>query len=123
MENLKETVGKLGENLACAYLRKKSYFILERNYREKFDEIDIIAKDKNNVLVFIEVKTMILNKNLKPEDNFTKQKSKRIQRACTLFAVKHSKLIHQKRGWRIDLIAITIDKNNNCFEINHYENV
>jgi putative endonuclease len=47
--------GKVGENLACDYLIKNGYKILERNFRSKFGEIDIVAKDKKT-LCFIEVK-------------------------------------------------------------------
>lgn len=49
-------IGNKGENLACEYILKKSYIILNRNYKTRFGEIDIIAKD-NDFLVFVEVKT------------------------------------------------------------------
>ena len=48
--------GKSGEDKACRYLEEKGFSILERNYRGKKGEIDIIARDKN-CLVFIEVKS------------------------------------------------------------------
>ena len=48
--------GKLGENAACVYLKKKRYAILARNYRKRFGEIDIIAQRKSKI-VFVEVKT------------------------------------------------------------------
>lgn len=47
--------GRSGEEKAAKYLQKKGYAILERNYRCRFGEIDIIAADKNT-LVFVEVK-------------------------------------------------------------------
>ena len=46
----------LGEDAAVSFLRKKHYRILERNFREGYGEVDIIAV-KDNVLVFVEVKT------------------------------------------------------------------
>lgn len=49
-------VGNIGEEAATDYLRNKGYFILERKYRRKIGEIDIIAKDKET-LVFVEVKS------------------------------------------------------------------
>ena len=47
--------GRFGEDLACRFLIKKGYNILERNYRSRYGEIDIIAENENN-LVFAEVK-------------------------------------------------------------------
>ena len=51
----KQRIGKIGEDLACKYLRKNNYKIIGRNYYCKQGEIDIIAKD-GTYLVFIEVK-------------------------------------------------------------------
>jgi putative endonuclease len=48
--------GKQGEDIAVAYLKKRGYQIIERNYTCLFGEIDIVAKDKNT-LVFVEVKS------------------------------------------------------------------
>ena len=51
----RQSLGKLGEDLACEELRRRGYAILERRYRTKFGEIDIIAREAGDV-VFIEVK-------------------------------------------------------------------
>ena len=50
------SVGKFGEDLALIYLKRQGYKIIERNFRIRGGEIDIIAQD-NNTLVYIEVKT------------------------------------------------------------------
>lgn len=49
-------LGKKGEKIALFHLKQKGYQILEKNWRKDKKEIDIIAK-KNNIIVFIEVKT------------------------------------------------------------------
>jgi putative endonuclease len=49
-------LGRTGEDIAAAFLKRKGFRILERNYRLHAGEIDIIARD-HNVLVFVEVKT------------------------------------------------------------------
>ena len=49
--------GNAGEQKACDYLSKKEYEILQRNWRTKRGEIDIIAKEGDQI-VFIEVKTL-----------------------------------------------------------------
>ena len=52
----KKLLGRVGENKAVAYLKKQGYKIVERNYRNYFGEIDIIATD-GEYTVFTEVKT------------------------------------------------------------------
>ena len=52
----RQTLGKVGEDLACEELVRRGYAILERRYRTRYGEIDIIARIKDTV-VFVEVKT------------------------------------------------------------------
>ncbi len=51
----RQTLGKLGEELACGELQRRGYAILERRYRSRFGEIDIVARD-GETIVFVEVK-------------------------------------------------------------------
>jgi putative endonuclease len=51
----RQSLGKLGEDLACAELARRGYAILERRYRTKYGEIDIVARESGAV-VFVEVK-------------------------------------------------------------------
>ena len=121
----KSEIGKIGEDLACEYLKDKGYKIINRNYRQKWGEIDIIAKDPIGITVFIEVKTMrqLPDKvaELKPEDNMTTAKIKKVKRTASLFAGANEELVGEF-GWRVDLVAITMFHGKHC-EINHYENV
>lgn len=122
------TIGKIGEDLACEHLVDRGYKILKRNYKEKWDEIDIICRAKDGTLVFVEVKTFKDSggpgDRLAPEDNMTAAKLKKLRRACEEFAGKHADLIDDRKGWRIDLLAITLknlitmDK-----EVRYYENI
>lgn len=52
----RQAVGKFGEDLVCRHLKKNGYRILERNFRTRFGEIDIIAAKKGHT-AFVEVKT------------------------------------------------------------------
>ena len=52
-------LGKRGEQIAVDYLREENYQILQRNYRARRGEIDIVARDKKKNLVFFEVKARI----------------------------------------------------------------
>ena len=120
--NINKNIGNIGEDLACRFLIEKRYKILFRNYREKFDEIDVIARSFDQVLVFVEVKTLRQNiGSLIPEDNLTKDKLRKITRACRLFVGFHKELVGD-RGWRMDLIAITLGEDGKN-TIDHYENI
>jgi len=56
MKKNKIQLGREGEKIAASYLSKKGYRILEMNYRCRFGEIDIVARQQNTY-VFVEVKT------------------------------------------------------------------
>lgn len=56
MKKERFSLGKVGEELAMAHLKKMKYKILEKNYKCPLGEVDLVARDKNT-LVFIEVKT------------------------------------------------------------------
>ncbi len=119
------SLGKSGEDLACAHLIKNGYRILYRNHREGSDEIDIVAKKKDNTLIFVEVKTFadkqFVRPGLIPEDNMTDAKIAKLKRGCQMFVAKHPDLVHNEKGWQIDVLALTINGNN--YIINHYENI
>lgn len=118
-------VGRGGENLACEYLIKNKYKILFRNYYVKFDEIDIIALAFDQTLVFVEVKTLRVRDGMElmPEDNLSKDKFKKLSRACRIFSGLHPEFIDMGRGWRIDLVAIALDDFCKIASLRHYENI
>lgn len=121
--------GKLGEDLACGYLVKNGYKVIRRNYREKWGEIDIIGKSRSGTLVFFEVKALGSANpkagGLMPEDHATVAKLKKLRRICQMFVAKHADLVDEKKGWRLDLIAIVLDSTNPAEDstIRHYENI
>ena len=119
MENRK-SLGMLGEDLACSYLKKKGYRVIKRNEKNRFGEIDIIAREKSGTLVFVEVKTM-REGELKPEDQMKKRKIENFRKSAEFFAGQNEELIDEKRGWRLDLVAIIIEEEKNS--IVHYENI
>nr|WP_281184068.1 YraN family protein [Trichlorobacter lovleyi] len=52
-----QAVGELGERAAAEYLVSRGYSLLERNFRSRGGEVDIVAKDRDGCIVFVEVKT------------------------------------------------------------------
>ena len=122
-----KSLGQIGEDLACEYLRDKGYRILNRNYRKPWGEIDIVTRAKDNTLVFAEVKTMVEagDERIGPEDQMSAAKIEKFRRICRTFAAKNPELINERRGWRMDVVAIDANENINAkdWKIRHYENI
>lgn len=124
----KSEIGILGEDLACNYLENKGYKILGRNFQWPWGELDIICKAPDRTLIFVEVKTLWKNEWIFPEENLTPAKLKKFKKAAMLFVGSKmgQTLINDKKGWRLDLIAIVLKdltKDNKDYEIRHYENI
>ena len=113
----KSELGKLGEDLACRYLKKKGYRVIERNYLKPWGELDIVTISPEKILVLVEVKTVSgPAPMIAGEDQFTRAKSVKSKRAAELYA-NGSNLLTDK-GRRIDLIAVTMDGDR--AEVRHY---
>jgi len=111
-------IGKFGEEIAAKYLRNKGYKILARNYYTNDGEIDLVCQ-KNNVIIFVEVKTRT-NRNFGwPEEAVTEEKLENI----ALAAEKYLEEYKIKAEWQIDIISIMIDKKNKVLQIGHLENI
>ncbi len=82
----KKHLGELGENLACEFLRKKGYQILERNFRCRMGEIDIIAR-RSGTLVFCEVKTRRSLKYGLPCQAVNRKKMEHLRKAATFYTL------------------------------------
>ncbi len=119
----KSELGRVGEDFACGYLVKNGYKIIERNYRKSWGELDIVAKAKDKTLVLVEVKTMKNNfcQDIEPEDQMTFSKIKKFKKAAELYVGSHESLIDDKKGWRLDAIALL--KDGKEFVVRHYENI
>ncbi len=83
-----QNLGKIGENLACDYLIKQGYVILERNYRYHHKEIDIIAREQNTIVV-VEVKTRSVNPVFDGSWAINRKKIANITSAGYAYADKH----------------------------------
>jgi putative endonuclease len=118
--------GKKGEDLAAAYLEKKGYGIVERNFRTRNGEIDIVALDpstgsgKNQTLVFIEVKTREGNSFGTPLEAITFFKLKFLIRTATVYSTTHPRL---PKGLRIDAIAVSLGPDGEMIDIEHVKNI
>jgi putative endonuclease len=114
----KNEVGKLGEDEAVRFLKKKGYDIIARNWRHKFGEIDIIALDRETV-VFVEVRTKMTGDFGTPEESVTKTKMRQIVKAASNY-IREKRL--QGESIRFDFIGVIADKDAGKPNINHIEN-
>lgn len=107
----KTIIGKTGEDLAAKFLQKQGYKILERNFRIRGGEIDIIALHKNT-LIYVEVKTRTSQKFGLPEESINYYKVNFLKRAASFYRLKRQNKIKLPDLERIDVVAIDLsDKN------------
>jgi len=119
MPSEKRQLGDIGENFAVDYLERKNYQIIERNYWKPIGEIDIIAK-KDKKTIFFEVKTGILGYDLRPEDNLTVSKQKKLKRIVSEYLSSHNLY---DSDYQIDILIVYLYKNRTLARIEHIENV
>lgn len=104
-----KTTGKLGEDIACNFLKKLGYKILAKNYRySRFAEIDIVAKDKDTI-VFTEVKTRCGTNFGHPFEAVNHKKLLNIFKAG-LYYLQNSKETYKK--YRIDIVSVILNTEN-----------
>ena len=112
-------LGQKGEDIAARYLKKKGYTILERNYRTKNSEIDIIAK-KGDTLCFVEVKARSSQLYGTPSQAVNYYKIKKISRG----AMAYMSRITEDLCIRFDVIEVYHNPRSffSRYQINHIEN-
>ena len=102
MINMQQRFGKQSETLAVKHLKKNGFKILEKNYRTKLGEIDIIARDKDTI-VFVEVKSRKSDRYGTPKHAITRSKKRKI----SMVALYYLKTLDEKNTRaRFDVVAI-----------------
>ena len=96
-------IGDEGENRACEYLLSKGFAIIERNWRTKDGEVDIIAF-KSDTIVFVEVKTLPNGTFDMIQRELNYQKRERIIKTSKRFLLKHRQ--YSNSYVRFDVIVI-----------------
>lgn len=97
-------IGALGEKIAAEHLTGLGYVIRERNFRSREGEIDIIA-EKDDFLVFIEVRTRTSSSFGTPEESVTTQKKERLLALAEAYMEDRDDL---PPSWRIDVVALEL---------------
>jgi putative endonuclease len=120
MINTRQVLGRLGEEVAERFLRKKGYKLVARNYRCAAGEVDLIVLDRR-VIVFVEVKTRSGDRFGTPFEAVEVRKQRKMMRAAQFFLTE--KGLHQ-RDARFDVVGIswpsgkpTVEHIENAFEL------
>ena len=98
----RKNLGREGEDEAEEELLRLGYEILERNYKNKIGEIDIVAKD-GEVLCFVEVKTKSGHGYGSPEDMVGPRKQRKILKTAEYYLLEHDL---RDIDWRVDVVAV-----------------
>lgn len=101
--NSNQQKGSKGEEYAARYLEKKGYLLLERNWRFRHWEVDIIAS-KEQFLHFIEVKTRQSLRFGRPEESITRDKMNNLRNAAEEYQYLHP----EWKYIQFDVLAITL---------------
>ena len=112
-------VGRIGEDTACKYLQKHGFTIIERNYWQKWGEIDVVAEKDTassnglrsaSTLHFIEVKTVVgfrSNDDYQAEDNVHPWKLQRFSRAIQTYLLQRN--VPDEKEWQVDVLTVELD--------------
>lgn len=111
--------GNYGEQLACEYLRKQGYKILERNYLIRGGEIDIVAMDYD-YLVFVEVKTRWSHEYGLPVESITPWKIKSLLKTAQFYLLK---INWGDKPYRLDMVSVDFADNQASPEIKLVKNI
>lgn len=98
----KINAGKRGENLAVSYLKRQRYKIIEKNYKTKYGEIDIVGNDKG-CISFIEVRSQNTQKFGLPEYSISRRKQTQIAKMALSYIKRYNL---EDRVSRFDVVCV-----------------
>lgn len=110
-------LGKTGEDLALDFLKSHNFSVLEKNFRSKFGEIDIIAK-KNDSIYFIEVKTRSNTNHGKPFESVNKRKVYHIKKTAQFYLLKNN-----SSDYKLKVAVFSILMEDGKIDIKFWDNI
>ena len=117
--------GDRGEDLAVEHLLTHGYEVLERNFRTRFGELDLVAAD-SDALVFCEVKTRVRRdpgRALQPLESIGSDKRRRVRlMAARWLAARAGDGRPLRRDVRFDAIGVTVTPGGELAHLEHVEN-
>ncbi|HLZ38849.1 MAG TPA: YraN family protein, partial [Mycobacteriales bacterium] len=104
---VRQAVGRFGEQVAVAHLRRAGLVVVESNWRCRYGEIDVVARD-GDVLVVVEVKIRSGPGYGSPAEAITAEKASRLRRLAAEWLRTHPD--HRAREVRFDVLAVHRDR-------------
>ncbi len=111
-------LGQWGENVAAHHLEAGGLVLIERNWRRRGGEIDLVARD-GETFVFVEVKTRRGREFGAPEEALTARKAQKLLELGQLYMAEHEL---DDVNWRIDLVAVELDDTGLLLRCDHIPN-
>ena len=123
MSDPRRAIGALGERLAAEHLERAGYRIVERNYRTRYGELDIVAVGER-CLVFCEVKTRVhARSGFEPFDSIGRPKRSQVrQMAAQWLAERRRELDEPPQPLlRFDAIGVRVSPGGRLLSLDHLE--
>ncbi|MCS6881731.1 MAG: YraN family protein [Oscillochloridaceae bacterium] len=120
MPSAKARLGRFGEAAAAAYLQRNGFALVARNWRCSAGEIDLVATDGDQV-IFVEVRTRRAGgaTPVPPETSVNAHKARRLVQLAYAYLAEHEG--SADRAWRIDVIAVEVDRAGRIARLEHIE--
>ncbi|WP_236028167.1 YraN family protein [Bifidobacterium pongonis] len=101
-------VGALGESYTAAWLERRGWRILDRNWHCRYGELDIVALSTSGQIVFVEVKTRRGNRFGTPQEAVTPAKQANLRRAALQWLEAAGPRLRRRGGMRFDVVTVTV---------------
>lgn len=104
MQTFRQNIGKIGEGLALDFLRRQGYKIITRNFFCRFGEIDLIARQAQDI-VFIEVRTISAFTFCQPEESLGPRKINHLRRCAQFYIAQYAV---NEEFFRFDFVSVIL---------------
>jgi putative endonuclease len=116
LADMRRQLGDFGEAAAAAFLIRQGYVVRERQWRCRSGEIDLIARQGDQV-IFVEVRTRRDTAPGSAEESITPAKQQRLVELAYMYLEAHA--LDEHTAWRIDVIVVRIDRAGRIVQLTH----
>jgi putative endonuclease len=128
MKQLNYKKGKRGEDIAESFLKRKGFQIVDKNFKTRFGEIDLIATKNPSArsghsLHFVEVKLKVGEAFGTPEEMIGRRKIMQVMRTAESYLLKNQKLAMKYPKVMVDAVCIVLDNDGVEERVDFYEDL